>query len=217
MSIKIAPSILSADFTRLGEQVQAAEAAGAQLIHIDIMDGQFVPNITMGPMVVRAVRSVTDLPLDVHLMIVQPDRFIGAFADAGADRITVHIEADPNLHRTLKTIQNAGCRAGVAINPHTPAHAISEVLYMLGVINVMTVNPGFGGQTLIPQTLPKIRQLREMIGERDIDLEVDGGINTETARTVVDAGANVLIVGSAIFRGDCTIAEGMDALRTALH
>jgi ribulose-phosphate 3-epimerase len=162
-NIRIAASILAADFTRLGEQIQQAEAAGAGLIHIDVMDGQFVPNITMGPLVVEAARRVTNLPLDVHLMIIEPDHLLGAFAEAGADAITVHWEACPNLHRTLQAIKLLGCRAGVALNPHTPASFLSELMHMVNVINVMTVNPGFGGQVFLPETLPKIRQLRAMI------------------------------------------------------
>jgi ribulose-phosphate 3-epimerase len=214
--IQIAPSILAADFTRLGEQVAAAEEAGADLIHIDVMDGRFVPNITMGPLVVDAVRRVTKLPLDVHLMIVEPERFVPMFADAGATSIDVHYEASPNLHRTLQQIRDLGCKAGVAINPHTPASALSEVVNMLDVVVVMTVNPGFGGQTLIPSTLPKIRQLRAMIEQsgREIDLEVDGGMNIQTIKQAVEAGANVLIAGSTIFNNKYSVQEGIDRLRT---
>lgn len=213
MPIRIAPSILSADFTRLGEQVREAEAAGGALIHIDVMDGRFVPNITMGPLVVEAVRRVTTLPLDVHLMIVEPDHLLSDFASAGATAITVHWEACPNLHRTLQAIKQLGCRVGVALNPHTPASFLSEVMHMVDEVNVMTVNPGFGGQHFLPETLPKIRQLRQMAGERDIDLEVDGGINVDTAAAVVEAGANVLIAGNAIFDGQHSVREGIDALR----
>jgi ribulose-phosphate 3-epimerase len=217
-TIHIAPSILSADFTRLGEQVREAEAAGAVLIHVDVMDGRFVPNITMGPLVVEAVRRVTSLPLDVHLMIVEPDHLLAAFAEAGASALTVHWEACPHLHRTLQTIKALGCRAGVALNPHTPASMVSEVLHMLDEINVMTVNPGFGGQAFLPETLPKIRQLRAMIREsgRPIDLEVDGGINVETAPAVVEAGANVLIAGNAVFNSEHSVREGVEALRRAV-
>lgn len=216
MKIKIAPSILAADFTRLGEQIRDAQTAGADLIHIDVMDGRFVPNITMGPFVVEAARRSTTLPLDVHLMIVEPDNYLRAFADAGANIITVHWEACPNLHRTLQFIRTLGCRAGVAINPHIPASFLTEIMHMLDNINVMTVNPGFGGQTFLPETLPKIRQLRSMIGERDITLEVDGGVNTDTVVTVVEAGADVLIAGSAIFNDSHSVKESMDALRGAL-
>lgn len=214
-NILIAPSILSADFTRLGEHIREAEAAGCDLIHIDVMDGRFVPNITMGPVVVEAVRRITALPLDVHLMIVEPERHLSAFAAAGADRISVHIEASPNLHRTLQTIRELGCGVGVAINPHTPASALSEIMPLLDVILVMTVNPGFGGQTFLPETLPKIRQLRAMAAAsgRAMDIEVDGGINVETAAAVVEAGANVLIAGSAVFTSRYSVQEGVYALR----
>lgn len=216
---RIAPSILSADFTRLGEQVRAAEDAGAGLIHIDVMDGRFVPNITMGPLVVQAVRRVTRLPLDVHLMIVEPERHVARFAEAGADWISVHVEAGPHLHRTLMTIHELGCRAGVAINPHTPAAALSEVMHMIELVNVMTVNPGFGGQSFLAETLPKIERLRAMIvaSGRDIDIEVDGGINTQTVAAVVQAGANVLVAGSSVFNPDFSVQAGIDALRAALN
>lgn len=216
---RIAPSILSADFTRLGEQVRAAEDAGAGLIHIDVMDGRFVPNITMGPLVVQAVRRVTRLPLDVHLMIVEPERHVARFAEAGADWISVHVEAGPHLHRTLMTIHELGCRAGVAINPHTPAAALSEVMHMIELVNVMTVNPGFGGQSFLTETLPKIERLRAMIvaSGRDIDIEVDGGINTQTVAAVVQAGANVLVAGSSVFSPDFSVQAGIDALRAALN
>jgi ribulose-phosphate 3-epimerase len=216
-AIRIAPSILAADFTRLGEQVQDAEAAGAGLIHIDVMDGRFVPNITMGPLVVAAVRRITNLPLDVHLMIVEPDHLLSAFAQAGADAITVHWEVCAHLHNTLHSIKMLGCRAGVAVNPHIPANFLSEVMHMLDEINVMTVNPGFGGQKFLPETLPKIRQLRRMITEtgREIGLEVDGGINHETARTVVEAGADILVAGSAVFNDTQTVQAAMDVLRSS--
>lgn len=216
---RIAPSILSADFTRLGEQVRAAEDAGAGLIHIDVMDGRFVPNITMGPLVVQAVRRVTRLPLDVHLMIVEPERHVASFAEAGADWISVHVEAGPHLHRTLMSIHELGCRAGVAINPHTPAAALSEVMHMIELVNVMTVNPGFGGQSFLTETLPKIERLRAMIvaSGRDIDIEVDGGINTQTVAAVVQAGANVLVAGSSVFSPDFSVQAGIDALRAALN
>jgi ribulose-phosphate 3-epimerase len=215
-SIRIAPSILAADFTRLGEQIREAEAAGSDLIHIDVMDGRFVPNITMGPFIVEAVRRVTALPLDVHLMIVEPDHLLPDFAGAGANAITVHWEACPNLHRTLQIIKEQGCKAGVALNPHTPASFLTEIIDILDVINVMTVNPGFGGQKFLPETLPKFRQLHTMIGERIIDLEVDGGIYPDTAVSVVEAGANVLIAGSAVFSDQHSVRDGIDALRRAL-
>ena len=218
-TVRIAPSILSADFARLGEQVQAAEAAGAGLIHVDVMDGRFVPNITMGPLVVQAVRRVTRLPIDVHLMIVEPERHIAAFAEAGADWISVHIEASPHLHRTLVHIHELGCRAGVAINPHTPASALAEVLHMIDLVNVMTVNPGFGGQSFLAETLPKIKELRVMVAGsgRDIDIEVDGGINPKTVRAAVQAGARILVAGSSVFNTDFSVQAGIDALQAALE
>jgi ribulose-phosphate 3-epimerase len=215
--IKIAPSILAADFTRLGEQIQQAEAGGADLIHVDVMDGRFVPNITMGPLVVRAARRVTRLPLDVHLMIVEPEKHIEAFAQAGADRITVHIEASVHLHRTLMLLRSLDCQAGVALNPHTPASALSEIIHMVDQIIVMTVNPGFGGQRFIDETLPKITRLREMIAAtgRAVDLELDGGINTGTIRTAARAGGDVMIAGSEIFNESGTARENIAALRRA--
>lgn len=218
-TILIAPSILAADFTRLGEQIRDAEAAGADLIHVDVMDGRFVPNITMGPLVIEAARRATRLPLDVHLMIVEPERHLDAVAKAGATAITVHLETCPHLHRTLRTIRDLGCRAGVAINPHTPASLLSEIMNLLDVINVLTVNPGFGGQEIILETMPKIAQLRAMIGDthRHIDLEVDGGINPETAMTAAQAGANVLIAGSSVFNQKHSVKEGIEALRRGLE
>lgn len=217
--IKIAPSILSADFTRLGEQIREAEQAGAAMIHVDVMDGRFVPNITMGPLVVEAARRVTTLPLDVHLMIIEPERYLEAFAKAGAATITIHYEASPHLHRTLQAIHDLGCQAGVAINPHIRADALSEVLHLVDTVNVMTVNPGFGGQAFLAETLPKIRHLRAMIQRcgRAIDLEVDGGIHTRTAKTAAQAGANVLIAGSAIFNTERSIGANIAALLEALQ
>lgn len=217
--IKIAPSILSADFTRLGEQIREAEQAGAAMIHVDVMDGRFVPNITMGPLVVEAARRVTTLPLDVHLMIIEPERYLEAFAKAGAATITIHYEASPHLHRTLQAIHDLGCQAGVAINPHIRADALSEVLHLVDTVNVMTVNPGFGGQAFLAETLPKIRHLRAMIQRcgRAIDLEVDGGIHTRTAKTAAQAGANVLIAGSAIFNAERSIGANIAALLEALQ
>lgn len=212
---QIAASILAADFSRLGEQVREAEQGGAGLIHIDVMDGQFVPNLTMGAVIVDAARRSTQLPLDVHLMMVEPDHLLADFATAGANRITVHIEACPNLHRTLQTIKSLGCKAGAALNPHTPASALSEVIHMLDVIIVMSVNPGFGGQAFLPEVLPKTRQLRQMITDsgRTIDLEIDGGVNTQTALTCVQAGVNVLIAGSSVYNPKFSVKAGIYALK----
>lgn len=214
--IRLAPSILAADFTRLGEQIRSAEAAGADLFHIDVMDGRFVPNISMGPLVLEAVRRTTALPLDVHLMIIEPDHLLHAFAQAGATRINVHWETCPNLHRTVQHIRELGCTAGVAINPHTPASFLSEVLPMLDAVLVMTVNPGFGGQKFLPETLPKIRQLRQMAGNSALDIVVDGGINAETAESVIQAGASTLVVGTAVYSARHTVEAGMESLRHAV-
>ena len=216
--LKIAPSILSADFSKLGEEVKGAEEAGADLIHIDVMDGRFVPNITMGPLVVEAVRKMVSIPLDVHLMIVEPEGFIERFANAGADWITVHVEACTHLHRVLGQIANAGCRAGVALNPHTPASAISEILEIVDLINVMTVNPGFGGQEFIATMTTKIQKLREMAQERnlEIDIEVDGGVNRETILIAAAAGANIMIAGTCLFQHRGGIAAGIEELRQAV-
>ncbi len=215
--LKIAPSILAADFSCLGDQVVQAQAAGADMIHIDVMDGRFVSNITMGPLVVQAVARMARIPLDVHLMIVEPERYISQFADSGASVITVHVEACPHLHRSLVQIEEAGCRAGVALNPHTPAESIREVLGLISQINVMTVNPGFGGQQFISATTSKISQLRRMAldGGHDMDIEVDGGINSQTIATVQACGANIMVAGSCIFKHADGIAAGIAALRRA--
>ncbi|WP_434043915.1 MULTISPECIES: ribulose-phosphate 3-epimerase [Sorangium] len=199
--IIVAPSILSADFGRLADEVRAAEAAGADWIHVDVMDGRFVPNITIGPLVVRAVRAATRLPLDVHLMIVEPERYVAEFAAAGADRISVHVEASPHLHRTLQQIRDAGARPGVVLNPHTSEESIRHVLPDLDLVLVMSVNPGFGGQQFIPGSLAKLRSLRQAIDEAglDITLEVDGGIAPSTSGQVVAAGARALVAGAAVF------------------
>lgn len=215
--VRIAPSILAADFTRLGDQIAEAESGGADQIHIDVMDGRFVPNITMGPLVVEAARRVTKLPLDVHLMIVEPERHIQAFAEAGADNITVHVETCNHLHRTIEQIRQAGAGASVVLNPHTPAVMIEPVLPYVDMVLVMTVNPGFGGQTFIPEMLAKIRAIRDMIESlgRPVDIQVDGGIFTETAPQVVAHGANVLVAGTSIFRGTGSIRAEIAALRAA--
>jgi ribulose-phosphate 3-epimerase len=213
---RIAPSILSADFARLGEEVRAIAAAGADYIHIDVMDGHFVPNITMGPVVVRALRGVTKLPFDVHLMISPVDPYVEAFASAGADIITVHPEAGPHLHRTVQLIKSFGKKAGVSLNPATPASTIETVLDTVDLVLVMTVNPGFGGQDFITSQLDKVRALRLRIdaAKRAIDLEVDGGITPETARKAVAAGADVLVAGTASFKGGPTAyAENIRHLR----
>ena len=201
--VRIAPSILSADFARRGEEISAVTSAGADWIHVDVMDGHFVPNITIGPDVVGASRSATSLPFDVHLMIAPVDPYVPSFAEAGADIITAHAEAGPHLHRTIQVIKSLGKKAGVSLNPSTPASAISHVLEEIDLVLVMTVNPGFGGQSFISGQLDKIRTLRQMIDSsgRSIDLEVDGGINEKTARLAIDAGADVLVAGTATFQG----------------
>jgi ribulose-phosphate 3-epimerase len=200
---KIAPSILSADFARLGDEVRAVASAGADYIHIDVMDGHFVPNLTIGPGVVKALRPHSTLPFDVHLMISPVDPFIAAFAEAGADIITVHPEAGPHLHRTIQLIKAAGKKAGVSLNPGTPASAVDHVLGDIDLILVMSVNPGFGGQSFIESQLAKLAMMKEKIAAsgRAIELEVDGGINPDTARRAIAAGANVLVAGTAVFKG----------------
>ena len=217
-AVKIAPSILSADFARLGEEVAAICEAGCDYVHVDVMDGHFVPNITIGPDVVKAIKPHASRPLDVHLMIAPVDPYITAFAEAGADIITFHPEAGPHPHRTAQAIRAAGCRVGVSLNPGTPLAALDQLLDLVDLVLVMSVNPGFGGQSFITSQLEKISQLRQLIDAsgRDIELEVDGGVNRETVAQVIAAGANVLVAGTATFEGGPTLyAENITALREA--
>ncbi|MCH8108927.1 MAG: ribulose-phosphate 3-epimerase [Chloroflexi bacterium] len=216
--IKIAPSILSADFGRLGQQIAEAENGGADYIHVDIMDGHFVPNLTFGPLVVRAIRPWTKLPLDVHMMIASPEQFIAEFVEAGADIITVHAEACAHLHRVVHQIKESGAKAGVAINPATPLSAVEEVLPDLDQVLVMTVNPGFGGQAFIGSVVDKIKRMRAILDERglSVDLEVDGGISTKTARTAAEAGARVLVAGSAVYNNQTSVADAIANLRKSI-
>lgn len=215
--IKIAPSILSADFAKLGEDIKDVELGGADYIHVDVMDGHFVPNITIGPLIVDAIRPVTDLPLDVHLMIENPDQYIETFAKAGADIITVHVEACPHLHRTLQLIKSTGTKAGVVLNPHTPVSTIQHVIEDVDMVLLMTVNPGFGGQSFIHSVLPKIREVADLVAEKnlDVEIEIDGGVNPETAKLCVEAGANVLVAGSAIYNQKDR-AEAIQAIRNSV-
>jgi len=217
-TVKLAPSTLAADFARLGDQVVEAERAGADRIHVDVMDGHFVPNLSMGPPIVRSLRPMTSLPLETHLMISEPDRYLDAFAEAGSDTLIVHQEAGPNLHRTVQHIKSLGKRAGVAINPATPASLLEEILPDVNLVLVMTVNPGFGGQHFIENTLGKIGRVRQLIERVNpaIELEVDGGIEPHTAPLAVKAGANVLVAGSAVFGGQEAVAAAMDRLRASL-
>ncbi|ANB56341.1 ribulose-phosphate 3-epimerase [Anoxybacillus sp. B7M1] len=212
--IKIAPSILSADFAKLGDDIRDVEQGGADYIHVDVMDGHFVPNITIGPLIVEAIRPITTLPLDVHLMIEHPDRYIPAFAKAGADILSVHVEACPHLHRTIHMIKELGVKAGVVLNPHTPVAMIESILDDIDLVLLMTVNPGFGGQKFISSVLPKIRQVAQMAKERglQLEIEVDGGVNRKTAQLCVEAGANVLVAGSAIY-GEIDRKAAIQAIR----
>lgn len=216
--IKIAPSILSADFARLADGIAEAEAAGADWIHVDVMDGHFVPNLTIGPPVVAALRKVTELPLDVHLMIEAPERYLEAFADAGATYLTVHQEASVHLHRTVERIRELGMKPGVAINPATPLSALEEILPYVDLILIMTVNPGFGGQRYIPTSTEKVARLRQMLEERHlwgVEIEVDGGISPQTAGEVVQAGATALVAGAAVFNDAAPVADNIAAIREA--
>ena len=217
--IKIAPSILSADFARLGAHITEAADGGADYIHVDVMDGHFVPNITIGPLIVEAIRPVTKLPLDVHLMIENPDRYISDFARAGSDIITVQVEACPHLHRVVQAIKELKVKAGVSLNPATPISALTDILTDLDLVLIMTVNPGFGGQAFIPNSIQKLRALQKMIAEMGAtcEVEVDGGINPKTAAAVVDAGAEVLVAGSAVFNQKASVAENIAALRRSLQ
>ncbi|MCJ7624472.1 MAG: ribulose-phosphate 3-epimerase [Anaerolineaceae bacterium] len=217
-SIIISASILSADFTKLGQELSIAETAGVDWFHVDVMDGQFVPNISMGPFIVEACRRITDLPLDVHLMIEHPEKHIEAFAHAGAESITIHIERNPNIFRTLQEIRSLGCRTGVALNPGTPAASISEVLPIVDRILVMTVNPGFSGQEFLAEVVPKITQISTMIQEINpaVQIQVDGGVSKETILTLYKAGARLFVAATAIFKYSGGIQEGVKLLRKAV-
>jgi ribulose-phosphate 3-epimerase len=215
--IKLAPSILSADFTRLGVQIAEVARAGADYIHVDVMDGHFVPNISIGAPVVASIRPVTSLPLDVHLMIEHPERYISDFVKAGADIITVHVEASPHLQSTIQAIKEQGARAGVSLNPPTPIGAVEEFLHHVDLVLIMSVNPGFGGQSFIPATLLRIAKMRKILDARGLsaELEVDGGINADNASDIVKAGANVLVAGNSIFRAEDGISMALQRLREA--
>lgn len=202
--VKIAPSILSADFLKLGDEIKAVESAGADMIHIDIMDGRFVPNITIGPFIVESIRKITKLPLDVHLMIEEPERYLQDFIKAGADFLTIHYEASTHLHRAIQCIKKADIKAGVSINPATPVWCLESILYDVDLVLLMSVNPGFGGQEFIPHTLEKIEKLKRLITEKTISvlIEVDGGIKPDNAKTVASAGADIIVMGSAFFNSE---------------
>ncbi|UCH87639.1 MAG: ribulose-phosphate 3-epimerase [Dehalococcoidia bacterium] len=217
--VKLAPSVLAADYARLGEQVQEAKAAGADYIHVDVMDGHFVPNITVGPLVVEGLRRLTDLPLDVHLMIEEPERHIEAFAKAGASILTVHPEASSHVHRLVQMIKSLDVRSGVGLNPASPLALIEEVLAEVDLVLLMTVNPGWGGQAFLRSVLPKMRQLRRMLDEQGLaaELEVDGGITAETAPLVVEAGARVLVAGSAVFQHSDGVAAAMARIHESVR
>jgi ribulose-phosphate 3-epimerase len=215
----IAPSILSADFARLGEEIAACESAGADWIHVDVMDGHFVPNMTLGPLVVEACRRTTKLPLDVHLMIEKPENLIAAFASAGASRVTVHVETCPNLHRTIQQIQSLGIKAGVTLNPATPAVMLKEVFSLVDLVLVMTVNPGFGAQAFLPEMLPKIAEIRQILDRINpsVWLEVDGGVSEKTVPALANAGADAFVAGNAVFKHPQGIQAGIKTLRDSLN